>query len=197
MKKVELDISVFEKIEELGKLWHNSLSNPKARPDILDKWEKVIIKWRNDDSLPLVIRKSGGLRGSEITHRTGRKIIISDNSFPQWVYFHVLQEKVFSIHEIEEKLFQDEIPFCFAVSFLDKAKLKYRFTLGKYSLNKKGWKLCHIVPVGLGNNKNIADQDISILKEKFFALSNPKNMFLIPKEIGGLGEIREFMEQQK
>ena len=197
MKKVELDISILEKIEELGKLWHTSLSNPKVIPSILDAWEKVIITWMNDDSLPLVIRKSRESRGSEIIHKTGRRVIISDNSFPQWVYFHVLQGKIFNTSEIKEKLFKNEIPFCFVLKSSTKAMVTHTTTLGKYSLNKEGWKLCHIDPVGLRNNIKIADQNIVILKEKFFALSNPKNMFLVPKEIGGIGEIQEFIEQQK
>ena len=39
--------------------------------------------------------------------------------------------------------------------------------------------------------------EIEIIEEHFMKLANPRNMFLVPLEIGGLGEIQEFINEQK
>ena len=59
------------------------------------------------------------------------------------------------------------------------------------------WKLCHIEPVGMNSRKNIADLDINEIIKYFERYANPMNMFILPKEIGGLGEIQEFIDEQK
>lgn len=59
------------------------------------------------------------------------------------------------------------------------------------------WKLCHIESIGLNTNTPIIDLDIEVIKEHFRKYVNPKNMFVLPKEIGDLGEIEAFIEQQK
>lgn len=60
-----------------------------------------------------------------------------------------------------------------------------------------GWKLCHKENVGFNTKKSVEEIDIETIKEKFFLYSNPKNMFLLPKDIGDIGEIKEFIEEQK
>lgn len=39
--------------------------------------------------------------------------------------------------------------------------------------------------------------DINELIMYFKRYANPMNMFLLPKEIGGLGEIQEFIDEQR
>ena len=56
---------------------------------------------------------------------------------------------------------------------------------------------CHIEPVGKNSRKNIADLDINEIIKYFERYANPMNMFILPKEIGGLGEIQEFIDEQK
>ena len=76
-----------------------------------------------------------------------------------------------------------------------KEKGKYTKPLGRHSL--LNWKLCHIQPVGFNTNTSIEDLDISEIKEHFRKYVNPNNMFVLPKEIGYLGEIDVFIEEQK
>ena len=186
-----------DKIKELGKIWRNSKSNPKIDEEIKSKWEKLILEWKENKNLPLVVRKQSGVRGSEIQHLTGRKIIITDNSFSQWIYCNILDKNYFTITEIQKMLENDEIPMCFAVKKEDVNKVKYKKTLGKYSVNNRGWKLCHIDGVGLNSKIDISKIEIIELEEHFIKLANPKNMFLLPLEIGALGEIQEFIDEQK
>ena len=186
-----------DKIRELGKLWKNSDSNPLIDNDIKNKWEQLIYEWKDNKEMPLIVRKQSAIRGSEIIHSTGRKIIITDNSFSQWIYSNVMDNKTYSLDEIKTMLFKDEIPMCFAIKKEDVNKVKYRKTLGQYSVNRRGWKLCHIDGVGLNSKMKIAEIEIAELENHFIKLANPKNMFLLPLEIGSLGEIQEFINEQK
>lgn len=72
---------------------------------------------------------------------------------------------------------------------------KYTKTLGTFSLSE--WKLCHIEPVGFNSNKAIEELSINEIKEHFKKYASPANMFVLPKEIGDLGEIQIFIDEQR
>ena len=189
------------KIKELGRLWKKSAKQNHLIPDkeVLDAWERLIDDWVEDETMPLIIRR-GSARGQEFEHHSsGRKIIISDNTFALWVYHHVLKGEQFTISEMKSMLENNEIPIVYILSKEDRKSAKYTKTLGKFSLSDADtkWKLCHIEPVGLNSRKSIDDIEIGELKDYFKKYANPKNMFLLPKEIGGLGEIQEFIDEQK
>lgn len=194
---ISIDEEIKEKIKELGKMWKKSSSKPQIDEGIISKWEKVVNDWVKDKSLPLIIRKEFGPRGSESLHDTGRVIIPADNSFSQWIYYNVLKGKNFSLAEIRSLLNEGKIPMCYAIKSKEKDKIKHKQILGKYSLNKLGWKLCHIEAVGLKTKTPVKEININILESHFFKLANPRNMFLLPLQIGPLGEIQEFINEQK
>ena len=175
------------------------LSPKKIKNDneFIWEWESDVINWKENKNLPLIVRKGSGIRGSELVHITGRRIIITDNSFSQWVYSNVLDGIVYSLDDIDKMLKNDEIPMCFARKKEDANKIKFKKVLGNYSVNKRGWKLCHIDSVGLNSKAPIQKIDINELEKHFIKLGNPQNMFLLPLEIGSLGEIQEFIEEQK
>ena len=54
-----------------------------------------------------------------------------------------------------------------------------------------------IEPVGFNTNTSIEDLEISDIEDHFRKYVNPNNMFVLPKEIGYLGEIDVFIEEQK
>lgn len=78
-----------DKIKELGRLWKSSENHMNVSIDVLNSWDTLISEWAEDESMPLIIRK-GSSRGQEFTHPSGRKVIISDNTFAIWVYHNVL-----------------------------------------------------------------------------------------------------------
>lgn len=186
------------KIKEIGRLWKSSENRLNISIDILNSWDSLISEWAEDESMPLIIRK-GSIRGQEFTHPSGRKVIISDNTFALWVYRNILDGKTYSLLELKSKLNNNEIPMVYALTKEDKKNAKYTKALGKDALSNDDakWKLCHIEPVGMNSRKNIADLDINEIIKYFKRYANPMNMFILPKEIGGLGEIKEFIEEQK
>ena len=191
-----VDAEINGLISDIGKLWKKSKNNPQVSKDILDKWTCMIKEWIRDSGLPLVVRKQTGTRGSEIKHNSGRRLIITDNSFAQWVYFNVLNGISYNINDIKKLLMNDEIPFSFAIKNVEKGNVKYKKCIGRYSINKLGWKLCHIEPIGFNSKIKLEELDIQRLEDHFFKMANPKNMFLLPLEIGAIGEIKEFIDEQ-
>lgn len=187
-----------EKIKELGRLWRNSPSRPCVSPEILDKWEHLIVEWSECDVMPLIVRK-GNQRGQELKHSTGRRIIVSDNTFALWVCRNVLDGKTFDLSDIKKMLGNKEIPMVYALSKEDRQKASHTKTLGEHALSGSDgkFKLCHIEPVGINSRKPIEEMDICDIVECFKRYANPKNMFVLPKEIGGLGEVREFIDEQR
>ena len=115
------------------------------------------------------------------------------------MYRNVLDGKTYSLLELKNKLNNNEIPIVYALTKEEKKKATYTRTLGKDALSDANtkWKLCHIEPVGMNSRKNIADLDINEIIKYFERYANPMNMFILPKEIGSLGEIQEFIDEQK
>ena len=184
-----------QKIKEIGILWRNSPHNPLIDSEVVKKWENLIEEWVADETMPLIIRKETSKRGQAFNHPCGREIIVSDNTVAIWVLSNVLKGKVFTLSDIKELLQDNELPMVFMATKEIKAKAKYTKSLGSYALSN--WKVCHIQPVGFNTNTSIEDLEISDIEDHFRKYVNPNNMFLLPKEIGYLGEIDVFIKEQK
>ena len=103
---------------------------------------------------------------------------------------HTSGFKNFTVHDLS-----DEIPFMFISTKSLKEKAKYKKALGDNETI--GWTLCHKEAIGFNNKDKIEEINIETIKQHFFKYANPKNMFLLPREIGFLGELKEFIEEQK
>ena len=184
-----------EKIREIGRLWRMSEHNPHIDNDVLQNWEHVIDEWIADKNMPLIIRKDTNKRGQSFIHPSGREIIVSDNTFAIWVYYCVMNGKTYTLSQLKEMLSCNEIPMVFMQTKEILKKGKYIRPLGAYSLPE--WKLCHIESVGFNSNKSIEELNINDIQEHFRKYANPDNMFVLPKEIGDLGEIQIFIDEQR
>lgn len=185
--------NIFLTISELGKIWNKK--RPRIEPNIERAWDTLIDIWAESSDLPLILRKSSGIRGKEYQHSSGRSIVVSDNSPAQWVCYRALKGDVPTTDNIREYLADDKIPMSYAIKKSDKVHVDYKRTLGEFSLNKLGWKLCHISPVGIKSRKKIDELNINEVVSKFKNLLKPSNFFLVPKLLGGLGEVEEFVRE--
>lgn len=195
VKKIEaidyVGKEIRDKIREIGKLWNNS-PNKRIFPEpAYSNWSELIKFWKDCPELPLIVRKNTEHKGESVIHPSGREIIFADNSFATWVICNVLENKSISLIEIKKLLDNDEIPFMMVANKNAKYKKKQAPNI------TDGWKLCHKEEVGFKTRKSVLEIDIETIKKKFFLYANPKNMFLLPKDIGGIGEIKEFIEEQK
>jgi hypothetical protein len=70
--------------------------------------------------------------------------------------------------DIRNLLEQDTVPFTFATKASEKSLMVYKRTLGTSdNVNKRGWKLCHIVDIGLNTKEPIETIPLVKLIEHF------------------------------
>jgi hypothetical protein len=198
-KKYPIDIpeDMSLKARELGRMWAESSARPRLKPEIKERWNQLIQDWVNDLGVPLVLRK-GGIRGSEVLHPgSGRKIITADNSPAQWVFTCAWDGKTYDIKTLKEDINNNKVPFAFATKTSEKSQMKYLGTVIScgVDLNQRGWKLCHIEPVGLNDKTLVENLPIEKLKEHMMLLLRPSNHFVVPKQWAGFGEIQEVIDE--
>ena len=182
-----LPLRIGEMIGELGRLWATNDVCPRIDTATKTAWNAMLREWVNDCSIPLLVRKASLVRGSVSEHVSGRKIVPTDNSSAQWACHLALCGTVPTIQKIRDDFAKDAIPVSFAHKAHEKNLRVYHCTLSKYSVNKAGWKLCHVAAVGLKSKAYLDQMDIADLKKAFFRLLSPSNYFLLPREMGWLG----------
>jgi hypothetical protein len=186
---------ISKKLYELGRVWAYSEFRPRIPHSIKAYWDALLDEWAESD-LPLVIRKGGGIRGSVVKHRSGRPIVIADNSPAQWSFTRAFGGQLYSLADIRTLLDKDSIPFTFATKTTEKSQMIYKCTLSSGdNLNKRGWKLCHIEDVGLKTKSAMETLSLESLVDHFKLLMAPSNHFLIPLDWGGLGEVPEVIKE--
>jgi len=61
--------------------------------------------------------------------------------------------------------------------------------------NAAGWKVAHIINVGLASSIALEQMPEARLREHFVRLMSPGNMFVVPSRYAGLGELPEFCDE--
>jgi hypothetical protein len=140
--------------------------------------------------MPLYVRKSSKNRGVELIHRSKRRIIPADNGPAHWAMINALQGTCLSVAQIKDKIRNHEINVAMAQSRDESANCKHRARADR-SLNEAGWSLRHIEDVKLraAHGKKLTEVPIEEIENHFRRFVSPRNMFLIPKEYSGLGEL--------
>ncbi|MGP8253422.1 MAG: hypothetical protein ACLQHF_15435 [Terracidiphilus sp.] len=186
---------ISSQIRIIGQAWANSSIRPRILPELKHHWDDLIDQWAESE-LPLVVRKSSGVRGQEVRHSGGRGVVISDNSPAQWAFLMAFRRSSYTLNDIRRLLECDNIPFAFATKTKEKVQMKYKRTLApSESINKRNWKFCHIKEVGLNSRAPVNEIPLETLKEKFRLLLKPSNQFLVPIGWSGLGELPEVIEE--
>ena len=171
---------LIEPLRDLGDRWAQSVNRPRPSKNALNKWDRLLKLWVGKKDLPLLMRKSGR-RGEADICSNGRKVLFTDNSPANWALGLALNGTVPSIGSWSETDVRSNVPFEFTK--------KQGFKL--IDLNKAGWKICHIEPVSDRRRRKIGDIPPEEIETAFLRFLSPANMFLIPKEISGAGEIQE------
>ncbi len=190
-----------ELIVEFGKRWAACPERPTPSEEFCSKWECLLQEWVKDEDLPLFVRKTDKNRGHKILHESsGRFIVPTDNSPAQWVFTMACENNCPTIDDlrawlIEPSPFLDKvIPIAWTLSKIEKETPGYKKTLTAAkgaNVNIQGWKLGHIKSIGLGKQGELCQMDIKNLTEHHMEFLRPSNMFVIPKQWGGLAEIQE------
>lgn len=191
----EISAELSLKLREVARLWAFSDHRPRIEFEVERHWDQLIEAWAHSD-LPLVVRKGGGLRGGMVTHPAGRAIVLADNSPAHWAFTRAFQGLTYSLDDVKVQMEGHKIPFAYATKRSDKAGMRYTGTLSAAdSLNKRGWKLCHLKPVGLKSAMPIEQSKIDVLINHFQLLMKPSNHFLVPLTWAGFGEMPEVIDE--
>lgn len=183
---------------EVAKKWRDCEARPCIPNSVLKHWDQLVEYWLNDDTLPIYIRRASKGRGTAIQHRQGRMIHLCDNTPANWSFAMAYQGFTWTWAEMKVTIQQNGIPLAFAIPKNEREGII--ITGSKRSnldVNKKGWKVCHIEPVGLEIRGEISDMPLEYLEERFRRLISPSNMFLVPKRFSGLGELPQVIEIMK
>jgi hypothetical protein len=163
---------------------------------VLDHWDSLIARWSDDPSLPLLVRKPANNRGAVLVNGVGRKIIPTDNSPAQWAFALAVLGDTPSLARVHEQLAADAIPMAMILKSTERAGAQYRCTLNRCANpNAAGWKVAHIVNVGLVSSGVVEQMPEARLREHFVRLMSPGNMFVVPGQYAGVGEVPEFCEE--
>jgi hypothetical protein len=74
-------------INEVATKWHDSANRPKIAGEVLHAWDALLIDWIRDDTMPIFVRSSKDIRGTEVTHKCSNRVLIpSDNSPAHWSF---------------------------------------------------------------------------------------------------------------
>ena len=152
--------------------------------------------WVEDPEMPLLIRK-GGMRGSVLSHSSGRIVVPTDNSPANWCFSTALQGRCPTLAETFMSLEAGHLPVAMMLKREEAASARYRGTLCARmeppNLNRFGWKVCHLEGLGLNDSRSLVELPLETLKEHLRKFLHPRNMFLVPLRYSGVGELPEFL----
>lgn len=185
-------------ISDLGYQWARSPFRPRVKKEICRDWDALIERWISSD-VPLILRKGSKGRGAALQHAmTGRNFTYADNTPANWVMeLAVWEQKVPDLDDIRALFDTGRMPLAMAFKAAEKEAVRY--TSGglrkAFRPNKEGWKVCHIDPVSPISDRRIEHLDLEALHRHFRRFLRPANIFLVPKRLGGIGEIDTFVDQ--
>ncbi len=193
-----LPASLSDLLTALARGWAESPARPRLEKEVVEHWDNLIEAWSQDPNLPLLVRKMSAGRGLLLRHHTGRHLVPTDNSPANWVFTMAYAGVTPGLAEIRDLITRDEIPVGMALRSQEREHARFTCTrLPRGNPNQMGWKICHKVSVGLRTRQNPVEIDIAVLQRHFRRFLSPSNLFLVPKNRSGLGELPEltrFME---
>jgi hypothetical protein len=191
----EINQGFAHRVHEIALWWSNHPERPKPSAEVLSHWDRLIAEWINDAALPIFVRKHNSNRGFQLNHQNLHRVIIpTDNSPAQWAYARSVDGHMPTLQDIRQNIEQDAIPVAMAFRAVETAPNQLRCNLATIDgPNDAGWKVAHILPVGLGH-QNPLEASIETLSAHFTKFMSPRNMFVIPNEFGGLAEATGFCD---
>ena len=102
-----------------------------------------------------------------------------------------------SLDALRYALETGRLPIAAALTADEREHARYRGTVSDMdapNLNEMGYTVCHITQVGLRRVALEERTEVELVAHSLLFLS-PVNMFVVPKEYAGLGELPEFIDE--
>lgn len=182
-------------LRSLASEWAASPHRPRAAGQVLTSWDVLIEEWLASD-LPLLCRTPNWGRGAEEIHPSDRILTFADNTPAHWAMALALKGETPSLADVRVLFDTGAMPLAFAIKASEKARLKFaRGGLSsKIRINRDGWKVCHVSRAGMGLAGHPVSQPITAIEAHFRRFMSPRNMFLVPLVLGGLGEAPQMID---
>ena len=182
----------------LADRWAKSPQRPRVDPKVLLAWDQLL-DTRISSEVPLPCRTPSWGRGAEDLHPSGRILTCADNTPAHWAMALAIAGQTPTLDDVARLFETGTMPLAFAIKKSEKDRLRYaRGGLSaKLRLNKDGWKVCHIEAAGLRWAGHPTGAPIEMIHAHFRRFLSPRNMFLIPLSIGGLGETPQMIARIK
>jgi hypothetical protein len=186
-----------KQVKILASIWAKHSLRPRLDAAVARHWDELIDAWSADSSLPLLIRKQekGIARGEPIQHEFGRELVLTDNSPASWSYMLAYGKSTPSLTDIRNQLERDEIPVAMVTDggMIERSRYKCN-RIRSNDRKAQLWKVCHRHKVALEGRGSVTQRPIAHLQAHFRRFLAPSNIFLVPLELGGLGELPHFIE---
>lgn len=184
-------------LRRLASNWRESPTRPNVSGFDALRWHAVLQEWVRDRSMPLLVRRPRLGRGREIQHSSGRILVPTDDAPAMYLLSLAIERRAPDSKAIREALVSGRMPVAAALTDDERAQARYTGTVATMdapNLNELGYSVCHITHVGLRRVPLEERTEVELLAHSLLFLS-PVNMFVVPKEYAGLGELPEFVDE--
>lgn len=179
-------------LQELARAWRDAPERPRVAPEVLDHWDDLVGWWVHESDLVIPVRSGAGTHRGSLAPVGDRQMVFVDNSPPQWIFARAWQGWAPSRADLADAV-ATEMPVAQVLKTEEKAQASMTRRLAQGpSTSKLGLRLHHIDAVALG--KLPQECTLEQIQAAAVRLLTPRNMFVLPGAIGGLGEILTFID---
>jgi hypothetical protein len=184
-------------LRRLASNWRESPKRPCVTGHDALAWHGLVQEWVRDRRLPLLVRRPRLGRGQEIIHHSGRVLIPTDDSPAMYLLSLAIERRQPSCRTLLQALESGAMPVAAALTAEERQHARYSGTIGQMdapNLSSLGYSVCHITHVGLRRVPLEERTEIELVAHSLLFLS-PVNMFVVPKQYAGVGELPEFIDE--
>ena len=184
-------------LRRLASHWRESPTRPQITGHDALVWHGLIQDWIEDRTMPLLIRRPRYGRGREVAHPSGRILVPTDDTPAMYLLSLAMEHRRPSPGGLQKVLEAGRLPVASSLTEDERKQARYTGTLEEMdapNLHELGYSVCHISQVGLRRVPLQERTEVELVAHTLLFLS-PVNMFVVPKEYEGLGELPEFIEE--
>lgn len=173
--------------------WATASLRPRVSPAVCAAWERLIEEWIQNRDVPLFIRKPQNNRGARLNHSSGRILVPADNGPAHWAMSLAFEGRCPTLEQVRQLIADGAIPVAMALKRAERELCSFKPGLHSTTINKAGWKVCHIRQVKLGVRLPLESVPMTQLEDHFRRFLSPGNMFVVPLKYACLGELPEMV----
>lgn len=184
-------------LRRLASNWRESPTRPQVSGFDALRWHAVMQEWVRRTELPLLVRRPRLGRGREIFHRSGRVLIPTDDAPAMYLLSLAMEQRTPTVDLLYEALLAERMPVAMSLTAEERSCARFTGTAGTMdakNLAELGYSICHITQVGLRRVPLEERDEVELVAHSLLFLS-PVNMFVVPKQYAGLGELPEFIDE--